>query len=693
MAYLVTFIMSDDILDRYSRDNIPAAQADGGFTPDDIMTKYDREPEMVRAAGKPTRVIMDVSPRGDIADASGFNNRMVSSVPIVGPLFDKAAAATGALVQPFTGDPRFANTTFGQRYAQNLDLANQKSEEYGNAHPVSSLVADLAGPSLAVGPMAATSLGARLLGLKGASLGARAYQGAAGSGAIATGDQLLKGNNPLNQGFLGPVPLSMAGGMIAPAIGEGISAAGSRLMNWLPRTTGDLRGVNSVGRNILVNAIEGETPASITAAKAKFGPSGMLADINNATTDAAGALADIPGQHKQVIREAFRDRAAGQADRILDSLDRNTVPAANMHDLVDMMMNHQNATATPLYEKFRSMQISPTPELKGLIPRLESAKAFDMAEELSGISGRPIRKNYFTPGAEKSYPTAEAWDYVKRGLDRRISSAQGKGDQELSRELVGLKHELLAAIDKTPAGKVYQQARQAFAEPAELKYQISEGQKTFQRNARVDDLASELKGLSRPEQAARVQGARDAVQQIIENSVRGDTAARNTLLTRANRQKLALLFGDQKSQRLIADLEAELHGTQKVENVIGGSQTTPKKERTNAMLPAPTEMGYLSNLDVTKPATFIPEWIKPHTIMEGAKAQRYSDAYRQIAPLLTTRMGEPKFDSLIQSLLQEGTKKDEALRRLTRLGSVATGGVSATLPALRSRLLRQPATP
>jgi hypothetical protein len=250
---------------------------------------------------------------------------------------------------------------------------------------------------------------------------------------------------------------------------------------------------------------------------------------------------------------------------------------------------------------------------------------------------------------------------------------------------------MLSEIDKTPAGKVWQKARQTYAEHSELLHQIEEGQKTFSRNTRADELAHELINLSQPEQAARLQGARDAIQQVIDNSVRGDTTARNMLLSKAGRAKLELLFGQKRADRLVSDLEAEVFGKQKAENVIGGSQTTPKKERVNAMLPSPSEMGYFGGLDLTKPASFVPEWMKPQTILEGAKAQRYANAYDQIAPLLTTRMGAPEFNPLMQSLLDERATGAAQRLRLDRMGQGVTRATNAILPALRNRLLAPPA--
>lgn len=686
--------MSDDLLDRYSRGG-KATVVEEAVDPaaDDVFTRYGRQPDVVVEKGKPTRIVVRPEPP-DPLGMRGFNNRMGSSIPIVGPLLDKAVAATGAATTPLFNEEDRAKT-FGQRYGENLDRINEDNRLYGEKHPIASTAADVVGGGMLLGPLSQTAVGARMMGMAGNSLGARVYQGAGGMAALEAGNQLLKGNNPVEQGIFGPVPLAAIGGAAGPMIGEAISAGGNKLLNWLPRTSGELAGVNSTGRNMLTNAVDGETAASIDAAKAKFGPAGVLADVNHATTDLAGGLADIPGPHKQVVREAYRERAAGQADRILQSLDQNTVPHTDIANLTRSIDAAKRSGADPLYNQFRTMPVHPTAEIKALIPRLEKAGAFDLAEELSGISGKPIDRKFFTPGRQKDFPTAETWDYVKRGLDRRIGQALDatKPDKDLARELLSLKSEMLAEIDKTPAGKVWKQARETFAEHSELTHQIEEGQKTFSRSTRKDELAHELVNLSGPELAARVQGARDAIQQVIENSTRGDTTARNTLLTRANRDKLEMLFGDKRAERLIADLEAEVHGKAKIENVTGNSQTTPKAQRANAMLPQPSEMGYLSNLNMTRPASFIPEWMKPQTIMEGARGARHADAYQQIAPLLTRKMGDPKFDDLVDALLAERARSEALHNRLTQFGTAATGAVAVGSPALRNRLLPQPATP
>jgi hypothetical protein len=686
--------MSDDILDKFGRDRkapeviVEEPAADSG---PDIFSKFDRAPpEIIKEKGKPTKVIIRTEPRS-IAQAKGeFVNRAVSSIPILGPLAQKAVAGGMALVEGginrLTGKP----ADIAGNYDNSLQTQGAMAESYGANHPLMATGADIAGSSALLGPLSGTAAGARMMGLTGTSLGTKVLQGAGGMGVVETANQLMRGHDPRDQGFTGPVPLAAVGGAAGPILGEAISAGGNKLLEMMPRTSGPLAGTNTITRNKLTDALEGESPASIVAAKNAHGSSGMLMDTNQGTRDIAGGLADIPGPHKGEIRETLRQRAAGQADRLMTSLDRNTVPQVKVADLVKTVENSQSAEAKPLYDQFRTMRVQPTKEIKDLLPRLEKAGAFKLADELSGISGRQMEQNFFTGGPQKAFPTAEAWDYVKRGLDRRISSAIDGGDKELYRELVKLKSDMLGEIGKTPAGKVWEKARQTFAEHAEIKHQIEEGQKTFSRATRSDDLAQELSGLSYPERAARQQGARDAIQQIIDNSVRGDTTARNTLLTRAGREKLNLLFGDKKAGRLINDLEAELNVSKNTNEIVGGSPTSSKQARRNELLPQKSEPGYLRNIDLTHPASLVPDWMTPQAMMEGAASARHGAAHQQLADLMRVRMKAPEFDHLVTEIMNEGARRSAMAGKFDRVGSATSQALQTIGPALRNRLLGPP---
>lgn len=685
----------DGIFDEFSRSAKPAAAA--AKTPDDVFDEFSRGKPKTETpgTGRPRVVIpTDVPP-------ATFTERMVDSMPIVGPLMNNLTAAAGAGLQATVNplrrvmgkDPRpeLEGTTFGERYEANKKSQDERVKKYGEEHPVAAVVADVAGPGMLFGPLGQTAVGARMLGMTGTSLGTKVLQAAPGMAAIETGNQLLRGNDPREQGLLGPVPLAAAGGAVAPVIGEAVGAGLSKVADMLPRRTGPLAGTNSVARNKLTGAMDGETPASIAASREAHEPAGgMLMDTNRATRDIAGGLADIPGPHKGEIREALRQRLVDTAPRMAASLDKNTVPHVNIRQLEKTIDTMQDAASKPLYDAFRATKIHPTQEIKDLIPRLEKAGAFKLADELAGIAGRPTTENFFTTGSQKAFPTAETWDYVKRGLDRRISTALDSGDKELGRELTKLKKEMLNEVEKTDGGKTWKKARETFAEYAEMKHQIEEGQKTWLRKTRVDDLAEELSLLSNNERAARVQGARDAVQEIMDATTRGDARARDALLSRAGREKLELLFGEKKAGRLIKDLEAEVNVRQSNYEMVGNSETSSKQARRNALLPQQEEPGYLRNIKLNQPATLIPDWMTPSAMMEGASAARHSKAYEQLSNLLRTRMDDPGYEALVAEIMAEGARRSAQQVRLGRVGEGAGTAVQATAPALRNRLLRPP---
>ncbi len=705
----------DDLLTEFGR-SAPRSSAAEAVPGDDLLTEFGRSPvtETPSMSGRKRVVI----PTSDIPQGT-FTTRMVDAMPILGPLAQKGVAAAGAgviepgidAVREAAGKNRLYAPTFSERYEQNLESQKEGNRLYAEEHPAAAVAADVSGPLMmfggaAGGPlsvaaartgMTLSSVGSRVanavqrvMGMRGASLGSRTYQGAAGMGAVEAGNQLLRGEDPRKQGVLGPVPLAAAGGAAGPIIGEGIAAGGSKIMEMLPRRSGPLKGTNSVARNKLLDTFEGETPASLAAAKEDYGKSGMLVDVNQASRDIGGGLADVPGPHKQEMREALRQRAAGQAARMEDSLNRNTVPQVKIANLVRSIDDAQNEASRPLYEAFRSTSIHPTDEIKELLPRLQKAGAFKLADELAGIAGKETTENFFTTGAQKAFPTAETWDYVKRGLDRRISSAIDSGDKELYRELVRLKKDMLAEVEKTPGGKIWKKARETFAEYAEMKHQIEEGMKTFSRATRADDLAHELSLLSTNERAARQQGARDAVQQIIDNSLRGDTTARNQLLTKSGREKLDLLFGEKRAGRLIKDLEAEANVSRSTHDMVGNSQTSSKQARRDALMPENLQRGYLRNIDLTRPGSLIPDWMTPQAIMEGQLAERTAASNAQLSRLLRTSMGAPEFDSLVAEIAAEGARRGAARQSLGRAGTAAAGAISASGPAQRNRLLRPP---
>src|SRR5882762_7990830 len=170
--------MSDDLFEEFSRRRSAKAKGEDIVVPDDIFTEYDRAPpEIVKEKGKPTKVIMDMSPQHRIG--SGFTERLSSSVPILGPLFDKATAAAGATIQPLmvkpkglsdivTGEERpGSQPNWTDRYHANLAMQDEKNRLYGETNPAGAIAADVTGAGMLLGPLSRTALGARMMGMTG----------------------------------------------------------------------------------------------------------------------------------------------------------------------------------------------------------------------------------------------------------------------------------------------------------------------------------------------------------------------------------------------------------------------------------------------------------------------------------------------------------------------------------------------
>jgi hypothetical protein len=276
---------------------------------------------------------------------------------------------------------------------------------------------------------------------------------------------------------------------------------------------------------------------------------------------------------------------------------------------------------------------------------------------------------------------------VKRGLDSRIDQAYSKGDKTEARALIGLKSELIDEIEKTPAGDIWRRARQEFASKSSLIDQISAGRDTFiggRAGLTPDEMREELRGLAGPELQARIQGARSAITDAMGDTLHGDTRMRDRLLATNNQKKLRMLIGDDPADNLIAELKSERYLAAQDQNVRLGTQTTPKKERVNALLP-PDLPEY--NPSLSQPLSWIPpsarEALRPTTIIEGSRAAQHEAARNALAPILV----QPnQFSStFLQAVLDEAVRRGDVAKRAAKAGGAASALAGGAAPYILRR--------
>lgn len=584
--------------------------------------------------------------------ARGVAAQTIGAIPIVGPLANMATAATGPA--PVHGEDTFAQRFYDQ---------SQADRAFSMAHPWETAGANLAGGAIGYGGLAKApfGIGRALMGLSGPTLGARIYQGTAGGAGINALDAALRGDNPASAALVGA-----AGGVAGPILSEGARGATNVLASQVLPKPGPLKDIPRAGVNLLANALSGETDTSIAAARTRMGPHGFLADINQGLTDIAGGIADMSIPEKRIVLDAYRQRLAQQGPRIDDALTKATGIRGDF-DITryeKFLTESRKAASDPLYQQFRDTKVYPTPELKALVPRLEKVGAFDEAEFLSGATGTPINRNFFTGGPQKAFPTTETWDLVKRGLDSKIEQAYSGGNNTRAKALIGLKNELIGEIENTSAGQVWKQARQEFASRSALLDQLNAGRDTFlgsRSGLSVDEMRDELSHLSQPELAARVVGMRKAVAEAMGDKTEAASSVRNKLLAPNNQEKIRLMLIHQPgaADELIHTLESEKYLSDRapaiLPNMSTGASGQTRADR-RKMFEPPNLPSWFENVNVTQPATWIPPGLRPHNVLQAYTNERAAQVAPALASVVTQGQG-PRMDALINALRAEGNRQ------------------------------------
>jgi hypothetical protein len=149
-------------------------------------------------------------------------------VPILGAGVDKAGAALQAAAQPLTGAGQEGGT-YGERYTANLKRLQDVAKQFETEHPIVSTATQLGGGLAATAPLAATGIGAKVLGLTGKSLPAMVGAGGTSGAIIGAADSAARG-----QDIGAGAALGGAFGALAPPIGRAIGGAVQGVKNLLP---------------------------------------------------------------------------------------------------------------------------------------------------------------------------------------------------------------------------------------------------------------------------------------------------------------------------------------------------------------------------------------------------------------------------------------------------------------------------
>lgn len=512
--------------------------------------------------------------------SEGAGRAFATGVPVIGGLLNRADAATNATLAPvlnglFSPDQQLQGD-WSQRYQQALAAQNGADQQFAQAHPALNTGAQIAGGIAATAPLASIAIPLRLAQASGA-LAAGSRIGLTGlEGAVLGGtDAYARGDNVAQGAGMGAV-----GGAGGQALGEAISG-GAALTRALMRGSEGRATDRAASIVRQLGQSDALSPALAEAELARLGPAATLADLGPNMQQAARAVASAPGSAQKQLVEALMNRQGQSGQRIEGAMDAAMGPRTNILDSADRISSSRSALASPWYDKAMSVPVADSPELQEIIKTPAFMSALAKANTLAGNEGRSLYSptgNMGMHGPEMapdvSKMTLQDLHYIQRAMQDNIGEIKagaGFKDNEASRSVADVRRRLLGVMDDL--SPEYATARGIYSDYSKVAQALADGQKVFSNATTPDMLQRTLSGMGESEKIAFTDGARQQVAHTMGTARNDANAARSLLDKGYNREKIALILGDDAASGLNNAVDAERTFADTMQAARGGSMT------------------------------------------------------------------------------------------------------------------------
>lgn len=508
--------------------------------------------------------------RTDSPIMTGIGDRFRSvarGIPFIGEYLDEANATTAALL--------------GNNREKALDYERARDSTFDAANPVQSLagkaVGGIAGTIAALPAATATGTGI-LLGA-----GAKTVPGAIARGATAG---VLQGAAS-GYGREGTAQGAMKDAAIGGVLGAAVPAALSLGKTGFDRvrdalSPGDaLSAVPRKARAFFEQQFSPDAMGKLRTDLENIGPNGVLADVSPEMLGIAQGAASKPGSRGAIV-DALTARDAGKNVRLSQSLDDTLGPVVEPSSVQAGIKEGMDDVGSRYGDVMR--QNASRVETKPIADQLDT-----LAIDLRGPAQkavREVRQMLNIPGVNELDPSPNALFQTRQAIDglmaneanpkviAQLTMARQSIDDELARAVPGIKQ-----VD----GQFQELARQRGA--------LDEGTRLLRQGpeaVRPADLASRISGAAEPagtavgpsgEMLRLSQGARAEIDRIVGSNANDVAAMRNAMKGEGdwNRDKLRMIFGDEKASRIlkVLDNESQMEATKRL--VVDGSQTGVKQ--------------------------------------------------------------------------------------------------------------------
>ncbi len=245
----------------------------------------------------------------------------------------------------------------------------------------------------------------------------------------------------------------------------------------------------------------------------KLGAEARIADVGGANMrQLLDTIATLPGETKQALERAIRERQAGRAGRLVTAADTALgTQGAQFQQSIDNFSEMRRMESRPFYNVIDQAVVQVDDKLMKLLKRSESSHS--AAELLYRTkTGQTIDLSQLQPGQRVPM---NVLDTLKQSLYDSAQSLKRSGANQQANAYDDVRQELIKTLsDKSPriGGKsAYAQAMEKWAGPSQMMDAAELGRKAMTGD--IVNFQQELRGLTDSELAAFSVGALQALRQ------------------------------------------------------------------------------------------------------------------------------------------------------------------------------------
>lgn len=509
-------------------------------------------------------------------NAPGWQQGLASALngPLMG-FADEIGGAVGGAIDSLKGGPK----SFSENYTANRDTLRGMQDQQREENPWTTGItqAMASAPLMMLGGAPRVASGVMPKALQAMKTGG-IYGTVGGAGNSTAEDLAGVGLDAAKGGAFG-----MATSGVATPVIAGMGAGGRNVMNRLSETSAAAyareKVAEALSRDARGNAfISGQLDPSqqVLSRLNKLGPDAALVDAGGRNTNQLlDTLATLPGRTKDSVFQFQRARTAGGADRLRSAADSALGSSGQrLATTLDDLETTRRAAAAPLYDQLRGVSVTVDDDILNLLGRTRGHHG--EAQNLFRLStGQDVSLAGIQKG--QSVPFSML-DHLKQSLDDAGNAAKIGGNGKMGLAIDEARTALIRKLDdvapKVNGQSVYKAARDAYAGPSALMDAAQAGRKAVTQDEMA--ITDAVRGLSASERDAFRIGAFEGLRTKL-GTQSGQTNILNMWKEPTTREKLRVIFGDERSFREFASAASRESVMKRVQSVGTGSQTAARQ--------------------------------------------------------------------------------------------------------------------